>query len=117
MQAALNEIHDAPDIFFASGGKSTLKFTPSAAIRICLSAASLGYVIARVEGGIWHQPGFEARGDCVWDGADPPIDVVAAQTNNANAASFIREEAQLHGAFILTAPPLAGWPHLRDARQ
>ena len=117
MEAALNAIHDSPDVFFTSGGKNTLKFTHSAAVRICLSAASLGYVVARVEGGIWHQPGFEARGDCIWDGAEPPIDVVAAQANNVDAADFIRKEAQVHNAFVLTAPPLSGWPYHRDAKQ
>ena len=111
MKAALNALHNSADVFFAAGGHGTLKFTPEAAVNICLSAATLGYVVARVEGGVWHHPGFEARVDCIWDGTDPPIDLLKAQENNAAAAHFIREESATSTAFVLTAPPLSGWPH------
>ena len=107
----MNELHDSANIFFAAGGRGTLKFTPDAAVKICLSAATLGYVVARIEGGIWHSPGFEARLDCIWDGADPPISLLQAQENNAAAAHFIKAESALHNAFVLTAPPLRGWRH------
>jgi Na+/glutamate symporter len=111
MQAALNGLHDSAAVFFAAAGRGTLKFTPKAAVEICLSAATFGYVVARIEGGLWHEPGFEARVDCIWDGADPPIDLLEAQTNNAAAAQFVRDESKIHNAFVLTAPPLGGWPH------
>jgi hypothetical protein len=43
---------------------------------------------------------------------EPPIDASAAEENNGLAADFIREESTVLTAFILTAPPIAGWPHL-----
>jgi hypothetical protein len=42
----------------------------------CLPAAAQhGLVVVRIEEGIWHSPGFEARLDCIWDGADSAIDL------------------------------------------
>jgi Colicin-E5 Imm protein len=85
--------------------------TATAAINVCERAAQRGLIVARVEGGIWHAPGFEPRADCIWDGADPPIVEALAVTNNAEAMRFIQSELERHPAFVLTAPPLSGWPH------
>jgi hypothetical protein len=68
-------------------------------------------VVARIEGGFWLNPGFESRLDCIWEGADPPIGVAAADANNRKAAEFIREMSDEHDVFIIQAPPIAGWPH------
>lgn len=97
--------------FYDLQGSVVMKLSPEAASKVCLSAAGNGLVIARVEGGIWHEPGFEARYDCIWDGADPPLSVAEAEENNRKAADFIEKESKAHDAFILTAPPITGWPH------
>jgi len=76
-------------------------------------ASARGSVVARVEGGLWHNPGFEARTDFIWDGADPPVDLAAAARNNGDAAEFVREESASHNCFIVTAPSIDGWPHQR----
>ena len=97
--------------FYELEGSVVMKLSPQAALKVCLSAAKHGLVVARIEGGIWHDPGFEARYDCIWNGADPPLSAEAATLNNILAAAFIEQESQLHDAFILTAPPITGWPH------
>ena len=88
--------------FYELEGNAVMKLTPKAAIGVCLSAADRGFVISRVEGGIWHDPGFEARYDCIWNGVDPPVDATEAMQNNREAAEFIRNQSGMHGAFILT---------------
>jgi Colicin-E5 Imm protein len=82
-----------------------MKLTPSAASSVCREAADHNLVIARIEGGIWHAPGFEARLDCIWDGLDPPMVREAAIENNNRAADFIRSESGRHNAFVLTTFP------------
>jgi len=72
MKAQRNVLYDSAQWFFDSAGSGLMKLSADAAIRVCLTAASRGLVVARIEGGIWHHPGFEARGDCIWDGANPP---------------------------------------------
>ena len=99
--------------FYELEGSVAMKLSPSAAADVCRSAAAHGLVVARVEGGIRDDSGFEARLDCIWDGADPPIDVEAAILNNNSAAEFIERQSDVHNAFILTAPPMTGWPHKR----
>lgn len=116
MQGEINKLYDRAELFFANQGSGVMKLTPDAAIRVSLAAAKNGLLIARVEGGIWHDPGFEARLDCIWDGASPPIDEVGADQNNTDAADFIREESHRHNAFVLTAPPLSGWPNMGATR-
>lgn len=95
--------------FFTLKGSVVMKLTPDAARDVCEHAVESGFVIARVEGGIWHFPGFEARLDCIWDGVSPPVDFYGARRNNIAAADFIREERAVHDAFIITAPSLSGW--------
>jgi hypothetical protein len=80
---------DSSDDFFSLGGSVVMKLSVDAAIAFCEQAGQLGLVIARVEGGIWHFPGFEARLDCIWDGVDPPIDASTAEKNNLTAAEFV----------------------------
>ena len=85
----------------------------AAAVEVCLEAIRHGLIVARIEGGLWRNPGFEARLDCIWNGADPPVESSAAIRNNREAADFIQSESRTHDAFVLTAPPLSGWPHKR----
>ena len=105
-------LYERAEDFFDLDGSVGMKLTPDAAIDTCRRAAAHGLVIARIEGGIWHKPGFESRLDCIWDGDDPPIEVCEADKNNLRAAKFIESEMKIHTVFILTAPPLTGWRHL-----
>lgn len=104
-------LFDNPADFFSLDGSVWMRLSPTAAVEVCMTAASKGIIVARVEGGVWHPPAFESRLDCIWDGADPPISEAGAHQNNLLAADFIREEMGFHTVFILTAPPITGWPH------
>jgi hypothetical protein len=95
--------------FFALRGSVVMKLSPEAAIAVCNEATARGFVVARVEGGIWHDPGFEARMDCIWDGAEPPVGIEKARENNVAAAEFIRSEEADHDVFLITAPSMSGW--------
>lgn len=101
--------YESADDFFSMGGSIVMKLSTDAAIAICERATQRGLVIARIEGGIWHFPGFEARVDCIWDGLCPPVDVNAAEQNNLAAAEFIRTESRVHDVFVVTAPPMTHW--------
>jgi len=106
-----SRLYESPDDFFNLKGSVVMRLSPQAAIGVCERAAAFGLVVARVEGGIWLSPLFESRVDCIWDGADPPLEEAAAHANNTLAAKFIRDQADVHSAFILTAPSIAGWDH------
>ncbi|WP_423197590.1 MULTISPECIES: colicin immunity protein [unclassified Cupriavidus] len=109
MKIDLQQRYDSSDDFFTLGGSVVMKLSTNAAVAVCESAVEHGLVIARVEGGIWHAPGFEARLDCIWDGVDPPVDRRMAEQNNCAAAAFIRLESGMHDVFVLTAPSMTGW--------
>ncbi|RKP43277.1 colicin immunity protein [Trinickia fusca] len=100
--------YEEAEDFFALQGSIVMKLTTEAAIGVCEQAAQRGLLVSRIEGGIWHNPGFEARIDCIWDGGDPPLDVQAAHENNLAAIEFIRSELPEHDAFIITSLPIAG---------
>ena len=109
MNVDLQKRYESSDDFFALSGSVVMKVSADAAIAICLAAAEHGLVIARIEGGIWHKPGFEARLDCIWDGVDPPVDQGSAEQNNDAAADFVRSERELHDTFVITAPSMKSW--------
>ena len=109
----MERIYDFAADYFRLNGHAIMKLTPEAAIDVCLEAAQRGLVVVRIEGGIWHSPGFEARLDCIWDGAEPPIDLESAIANNARAAEDIRRERADHSAFIICDAPLTGYRHQR----
>lgn len=109
MKIDLQQRYDSSDDFFILGGSVLMKLSTNAAVAVCERAVAYGLVIARVEGGIWHGPGFEARLDCIWDGVDPPVDRQIAEQNNNAAAAFIRLESRMHDVFVLTAPSMVGW--------
>lgn len=96
------ELIDQADAFFSSAGSAVMKLTPLAAADACEIASERGALVVRVEGGIWHAPGFEARVDCIWDGEDPPLADSQVRENNREAANFIRSESASHSAFVLT---------------
>ncbi|MCM3609567.1 colicin immunity protein [Cupriavidus pauculus] len=109
MKIDFQQRYDSSDDFFTLGGSVVMKLSTNAAVAVCESAVEHGLVIARVEGGIWHAPGFEARLDCIWDGVDPPVNRRMAEQNNCAAAAFIRLESGMHDVFVLTAPSMTGW--------
>jgi hypothetical protein len=108
MKIDLERRYDSSDNFFSLGGSIVMKVSADAAVAICEGAAERGLVVGRIEGGIWHAPGFEARLDCIWDGVDPPVDQKTAEQNNRAAAEFVRSERVAHDVFVITAPRMAG---------
>ncbi|MDR3322640.1 MAG: hypothetical protein LBS89_00340 [Zoogloeaceae bacterium] len=106
MKIDLQKRYDSSDDFFSLGGSVVMKVSADAAIAICKVAVKHGLVVARIEGGIWHTPGFEARLDCIWDGVDPPVDYETTKRNNQLAADFICSEQGEHDVFVITAPSM-----------
>lgn len=104
----LRRYEDGSD-FFELDGSVVMRLTRSAAIEVCARAASHMRIVARIEGGVWLDPYFEARGDCIWDGESPPVPKKVAEQNNIAARSFILEAAEDIDVFIITAPRLSGW--------
>lgn len=101
--------YTSSDEYFALHGSVAMKISAEAAIAVCVEAAKRGLVVARVEGGVWHNPGFEACIDCIWDGLEPPISLEVAHANNLAAADFVRAEDGRHDVFVLTTPSITGW--------
>ncbi|MFV0456879.1 MAG: colicin immunity protein [Pseudomonas sp.] len=102
MKIDLQQRYEFSDDFFSLDGSVVMKLSADAAAEVCERASQHGLVIARIEGGIWHFPGFEARLDCIWDGVELPVDARAAEKNNLAAAEFICSEKQVHDVFIVT---------------
>lgn len=95
--------------YFDLGGSAVMRLSREAAIAVCNKAVAYELVVVRIEGGVWHSPGFEARFDCIWDGAEPPVDVEGASKNNQAAANFIQSERAEYDVFVLTSPSINGW--------
>lgn len=92
--------------FFSLNGSVTMRLTREAAIEVCARAVSQGRVVSRIEGGIWRDPYFEERLDCIWGGVDPPATKDVAERNNMEAQDFIKSsEADV---FLITAPAISG---------
>lgn len=88
--------------FFDLDGSIVMFLTTAAALAVCASAARRGFMIYRIEGGIWHFPGFEPRTDCIWDGGEPPISMQEAEEDNHAAARFIVSKSDIHDVWIIT---------------
>lgn len=107
MKIDLQQRYELSESFFSLEGSVVMKLSADAAAEVCERASQLGFFIARIEGGIWNFPGFEARLDCIWDSVDVPIGDRAVEENNLAAAEFIRSERKLHDAFIVTTSQVA----------
>lgn len=81
-----------------------MKLTPEAAIAVCSRCIENGYIVSRIEGGIWHDPGFEMRLDCIWD-RNKKWDE-SPQVAKHEAIKFIEEELSEHNAFIISLQKL-----------
>jgi hypothetical protein len=103
------KLYDKATDYFDLDGNAIMKLSREAAEGVCLAAAAKGFVLVKVEGGIWSDGNFEARLDAIWDGLDPPIDQADAHENNLDAAGFIRSRADSYNAFIVTTPSITGY--------
>ena len=94
--------YESANEFFSLGGGTLMKMSSDAAIKVCEQAASHGLVIARVEGGCWQFPGFEAQLDCIWDCHEQDMDCGKVKQSNIAASEFVKSESGEHDVFILT---------------
>lgn len=108
------KLYTSAEDFFRLGGSSVMRLSRSAAIDVCLTAASRGLVVGIVEGGIFHDPGFEARLDSVWSGYPVPITAEEAPANNRAAAEAI--ESDQYETYIVQVLPI-GWPADETAKK
>jgi len=97
------KVYKSADQFFANGASCVMKLSPDAAIEVCEEACHHDLLIGKIEGGISHSQGVEARLDCTWDGKMPPLDSASLRINNQEAADFINLEREPHDAFVITA--------------
>ncbi|MBT9457000.1 MAG: colicin immunity protein [Burkholderiaceae bacterium] len=111
MNQQRNTLLGSAEQFFAEGHSSIAKLHPDAAVQSCDAAAARDLLVVRIEGGIWHKPGFEARIDCIWDGVDTPVNPSEVLANNTRASEFIELQKAKHSAFILTLAPVTGYLH------
>ena len=94
--------------FFELNGSVGMRLSAEAAQKVCEKALEHGLLVVRVEGGIWHNLGFEARLDCLWDGPVPPVPLAEAKSINQGASDFILEEKERgHDVFIITTMPIS----------
>lgn len=103
------KLYDTSDVFFEQHGVVSMFLTAEATKDVCRKALWHGLLVTRFEGGIWRNPGFEARVDCIWDGINPPATVEQAERNNARALDCVIRESALHDVFVVTSAPLMGW--------
>lgn len=95
-------LYDDGILFFQLNGNAVMRLTKTAAISVCRLATDRGLHVLRVEGGIWHSPGFEARVDSIWDSKFDKIDEQSIIINNEYAVEFIESESMDINSFILT---------------
>lgn len=96
-------LYDRPLDFFELGGSGTIQMSRECARQVCLLAQAHRQVVLCIEGGIWHNPGFEARLDAIWDRdkfATYSKDDV--QKTNEQAAESVGFDNKLCDAFIVT---------------
>lgn len=90
--------------FFMLNGSGIMKVSASAGIDICQECTKRSIYIWKIEGGIWHNSKFEARIDCIWDSlfSENNTKNPTIRDNNQLAEKFIKEEMDIHNAFIIT---------------
>ena len=62
-----SHLYDDGLLFFQLNGNAVMRLSRTAAMSVCRLATDRSFHVLRVEGGIWHSPGFEARVDSIWD--------------------------------------------------
>ncbi|QOW59974.1 colicin transporter [Treponema pedis] len=90
--------------FFELGGNGIMKLSTLAAIDVCKECTHKGMYVWKIEGGVWHNPGFEAQIDCIWDSRFQPKNNFnpTLEDNNRLAENFVKEEMVNHDVFIVT---------------
>ncbi|MDG6896185.1 hypothetical protein [Volucribacter amazonae] len=89
--------------FFHLNGNAIIKLTPSAAIELCYFCTENNLIVGYIEGGIWRNKLFQARIDCIWGSSLSSNSTKSSiRDNNRLAIKFIKEESDIHNAFILT---------------
>ncbi len=74
-----------------------------AAYNIAERAIEYSTLVAMIEGGIWHDPGFMPRSDCIWKSVqDEDFSLDRARKSNIDAANFIAQADMEVDTFILT---------------
>jgi hypothetical protein len=63
-----------------------------AAVNACLLAGFCDLYVGRIEGGIFHDPGFESRMDSIWTGIREPESREEAVRWNQEAAAFVSDQ-------------------------
>ncbi|EGD34501.1 colicin transporter [Capnocytophaga sp. oral taxon 338] len=99
-----NKRYESFILFFELDGNSIMKLSSLAAIDVCKECTRREMYVWRIEGGIWHSPGFEARIDCIWDSCfDPKSNSNSSiKDNNRLAEEFVKEEMNSCDVFIAT---------------
>lgn len=78
-----------------------MKLALQASLDVANRCTKEGIAISIVEGGIWHNPGFEARLDAIWHSKfDVMPEKVAA--NNEDAIQFIRDFDDAYDTAIIS---------------
>ncbi|RVU35518.1 colicin immunity protein [Rheinheimera riviphila] len=95
-------LYNDSNLFFELNGNNLMKLTPDAAIELCKCLVEKDVVVVCVEGGIWHNPGFESRLDAIWTGKKPPVSRTDLANNNNNAIKSIMEDREICNAFIIS---------------
>ncbi|MEL7687686.1 hypothetical protein AAG596_09435 [Citromicrobium bathyomarinum] len=68
-----------------------MKLTKGAAADTIGECTKKRIAVSAIEGGIWAEPGFEARLDAIWHSEfDAKPERAAVERNNAEALAFIR---------------------------
>lgn len=88
----INRFGDPGD-FFAKQGRYWMKLTREAGASVVEKCSDKALAVSTIEGGIWHDPGFEARLDAIWHSEldSYPEDQKIAP-NNAEALQFLRSD-------------------------
>lgn len=95
-----NNLYENREDFYKLNGNAIMKLTPRAAKNVCQQSLSQGYIVSRIEGGIWHNPGFEMRLDCIWD---RPVEFdLLPEKALIDAIEFLDYELEEHNAFIVS---------------
>ena len=63
-----------------------------AAVNACLLAGLCDLYVGRIEGGIFHDPGFGSRMDSIWHAIKEPESREEAVRWNQDAAAFVRNQ-------------------------
>jgi len=89
--------------FFDLQGNNVMKLTTEAAKDVCRYSYEKSYIVSRIEGGIWHNPEFEMRLDCIWDRVEELN--TSPELTSKKAIDFIEESSE-HDVFIVSLQPI-----------